>query len=84
MQEAAKLERDDALDVELKHFVEMARTSVARALVGVFLADQQLGRKAKHWEKQAERKVAQAAVLGRALWAVVSPINPPAGAYLSR
>ncbi|MFO1370630.1 MAG: fatty acid oxidation complex subunit alpha FadB [Marinagarivorans sp.] len=64
MQEAAKLERDDALDVELKHFVEMARTSVARALVGVFLADQQLGRKAKHWEKQAERKVAQAAVLG--------------------
>lgn len=64
MQEAAKLERDEALDVELKHFVEMARTSVARALVGVFLADQQLGRKAKQWEKQADKKVSQAAVLG--------------------
>lgn len=64
MQEGAKLGRDDALAVELKHFVEMACTPVARALVGIFLSDQQLSRKAKQWEKQADRKVTQAAVLG--------------------
>ncbi|MEY4589869.1 MAG: fatty acid oxidation complex subunit alpha FadB [Pseudomonadota bacterium] len=64
MQEAAKLGRDEALAVELKHCVEMAKTPVARALVGVFLADQLLNRKAKGWEKQADKKVTQAAVLG--------------------
>jgi 3-hydroxyacyl-CoA dehydrogenase / enoyl-CoA hydratase / 3-hydroxybutyryl-CoA epimerase / enoyl-CoA isomerase len=64
MQEAAKLGREGALAVELKHFVTLSATPVARALVGVFLADQLLSKKAKTWEKRADKKVGRAAVLG--------------------
>ena len=42
----------------------MATTPVAAALVGVFLNDQLLGKKAKGWEKQADKKIERAAVLG--------------------
>ncbi|MEQ8515194.1 MAG: enoyl-CoA hydratase-related protein, partial [Chromatocurvus sp.] len=54
----------DALAVEGEGFVELAMTPVAAALVGVFLGDQLLAKKAKGWEKQADRKVERAAVLG--------------------
>ena len=53
-----------ALAVEAEGFVELAMTPAAAALVGVFLGDQLLAKKAKGWEKQADRKVERAAVLG--------------------
>ena len=55
---------DDALEVEADAFAELATTPVASALVGVFLNDQLLGKKAKGWEKQADKKIERAAVLG--------------------
>jgi 3-hydroxyacyl-CoA dehydrogenase/enoyl-CoA hydratase/3-hydroxybutyryl-CoA epimerase/enoyl-CoA isomerase len=64
MQEAANLNRDQALAVETRTFSKLAQTSAAQALVGLFVSDQLLGKKVKHWEKQADRKVARAAVLG--------------------
>lgn len=64
MQNAAKLGRDDALKVENASFVKMAKTDVAEALVGIFIADQMLGKKARHWEKQSDKAIEKAAVLG--------------------
>ena len=55
---------EDALAVEAEGFAELAATPVATALVGVFLNDQLLSKKAKQWEKKASRGVARAAVLG--------------------
>ncbi len=55
---------EDALNVEAQAFAELATTDVAAALVGVFLSDQLLGKKAKEWEKKASKKVESAAVLG--------------------
>jgi 3-hydroxyacyl-CoA dehydrogenase / enoyl-CoA hydratase / 3-hydroxybutyryl-CoA epimerase / enoyl-CoA isomerase len=55
---------EDALKVEAEGFAELAVTPVAAALVGVFLSDQLLGKKAREWEKKADKKVARAAVLG--------------------
>lgn len=64
MQEGAKLERDQALEIETAGFIKLAQTSAARNLVGLFLNDQLLGKKAKQWEKQALAPVSRAAVLG--------------------
>lgn len=64
MQNAAKLTREDAIGVETTTFIKMAQTETARSLVGLFLSDQALGKKAKAWEKQADKKVERAAVLG--------------------
>ncbi len=64
MRDAANLDRDQALAVETRSFSKLAQTSAAQALVGLFVSEQLLGRKAKSWEKQADRKVARAAVLG--------------------
>lgn len=55
---------EDALKVEGAGFAELAKTDVAKALVGVFLADQMLSKTAKGWEKKADKKVERAAVLG--------------------
>ena len=55
---------EDALEVEADGFAELATTDVAAALVGVFLSDQLLGKKAKDWEKKADKKIERAAVLG--------------------
>ena len=55
---------EDALAVEADAFAELAATPVARALVGVFLGDQLLSKKAKGWEKRADKPVERAAVLG--------------------
>lgn len=63
MQKAANMGRDKALEVEAKGFAKMAKTPVAASLVGLFLNDQALKRKAKEHEKVA-RPVKQAAVLG--------------------
>ena len=64
MQQAAGKFRDDALKIEQDGFQKMAATSVAESLVGLFLSDQLIGKKAKSWEKKADRKVERAAVLG--------------------
>ncbi|MCB1614611.1 MAG: fatty acid oxidation complex subunit alpha FadB [Pseudomonadales bacterium] len=64
IEKAAKCNRDEALKIESRAFVEVARTPQADALVGIFLNDQSLAKKAKSWEKKSERKVARAGVLG--------------------
>ncbi|MFV8818543.1 fatty acid oxidation complex subunit alpha FadB [Haliea sp. E17] len=61
---ARSMSLEDALAVEADAFAELASTPVATALVGVFLSDQLLGKKAKGWEKQADKPVEHAAVLG--------------------
>ncbi|PVZ20345.1 MULTISPECIES: fatty acid oxidation complex subunit alpha FadB [unclassified Pseudomonas] len=63
IQKAANFGRDKALEVEAAGFVKMAKTSAAESLIGLFLNDQELKRKAKAWDKLA-KPVNQAAVLG--------------------
>ncbi|MFY0665616.1 MAG: fatty acid oxidation complex subunit alpha FadB [Natronospirillum sp.] len=63
IQKHAGMDRDDALKVEAKNFATVARSSVARNLVGLFLNDQALKKTAKQWEEKA-RPVKKAAVLG--------------------
>jgi 3-hydroxyacyl-CoA dehydrogenase/enoyl-CoA hydratase/3-hydroxybutyryl-CoA epimerase/enoyl-CoA isomerase len=47
MQKAAGLDRDAALRVEVEAFAELAGSDPARALVGIFLNDQAVAKKAK-------------------------------------
>ena len=63
MQKHATAERDKALLIEAKGFAKMAKTSVAKNLIGLFLSDQIIKKIAKGHAKQAA-PVAQAAVLG--------------------
>lgn len=64
MQKASTADRDKALEAEADTFVKLAQTDVARSLVGIFLNDQLLGKKARQWERQADKKIRRAAVLG--------------------
>ncbi|SMF29395.1 3-hydroxyacyl-CoA dehydrogenase / enoyl-CoA hydratase / 3-hydroxybutyryl-CoA epimerase / enoyl-CoA isomerase [Alteromonadaceae bacterium Bs31] len=64
MQEAAKLERDEALEVESRHFVKLAGTATVTSLIGIFLNDQIVSKKAKALANSADKNVAKAAVLG--------------------
>ena len=64
IEQARSMSLDDALNVEAEGFAELATTPVAAALVGVFLNDQLLSKKAKGWEKKADKKIERAAVLG--------------------
>ncbi len=64
MQEGAKCDSEAAGKIETAGFVALAQTSQAEALLGLFLADQFIGKKAKKWEKAAGDKVTQAGVLG--------------------
>lgn len=63
IQKAAGKSRDDAIRIEAEGFVQLAKTTVADALIGLFLNDQLLKKKAKIAGKIA-RPVKQAAVLG--------------------
>ncbi len=63
MQKHANMTRDKAIEVEAKGFAKMAQTSVAASLIGLFLNDQELKKKAKALEPSAD-KVELAAVLG--------------------
>lgn len=63
MQKAANHGRDKALAIEAAGFVKLAKTTVASSLIGLFLNDQALKRKAKGYEKVA-KPVNMAAVLG--------------------
>jgi 3-hydroxyacyl-CoA dehydrogenase/enoyl-CoA hydratase/3-hydroxybutyryl-CoA epimerase/enoyl-CoA isomerase len=64
IQKAAGKSRDDALKIEAAGFAKMAKTPQADALIGLFLNDQFLKKKAKAQAKLATRPVKQAAVLG--------------------
>jgi 3-hydroxyacyl-CoA dehydrogenase/enoyl-CoA hydratase/3-hydroxybutyryl-CoA epimerase/enoyl-CoA isomerase len=63
IQKAANFTRDKALEVEAAGFVKLAKTSVAESLIGLFLNDQELKKKAKQHDEIA-RDVKLAAVLG--------------------
>ncbi|MFK3910021.1 fatty acid oxidation complex subunit alpha FadB [Pseudomonas monteilii] len=63
IQKAANFGRDKALEIEAAGFAKLAKTSVAESLIGLFLNDQELKRKAKVHDKIAH-DVKQAAVLG--------------------
>jgi len=63
MQKHAGMTRDKAIEVEAKGFAKMAKTNVAACLVGLFLNDQALKKKAGAWSKEAA-DVNLAAVLG--------------------
>jgi 3-hydroxyacyl-CoA dehydrogenase / enoyl-CoA hydratase / 3-hydroxybutyryl-CoA epimerase / enoyl-CoA isomerase len=63
MQKAASKSRDDALKIEGQSFAKLAKTTVADALIGLFMNDQFLKKKAKQAQKIA-KPVKQAAVLG--------------------
>lgn len=60
---AARLGRDEALKLETAAFVPLARSSVARALVGIFLNDQAVKASAKKLTRDVETPK-RAAVLG--------------------
>lgn len=60
---AARLGRDEALKLETAAFVPLARSSQARALVGIFLNDQAVKARAKQLTRDVETPK-QAAVLG--------------------
>ena len=64
IEQARNMSLEDALEVEAAGFAELAVGDVATALVGVFLSDQMLSKKARDWEKRADKKIEQAAVLG--------------------
>ena len=63
VQASAPLPLEQALEIEAEGFAELAKTPQAAALVGIFLGDQLLKKKAKQARKQA-RPFEQAAVLG--------------------
>ncbi len=57
------LPRDEALSIETANFAKAAKTAQATALVGVFLADQQVKKVAKNYSKNA-KDIARAGVIG--------------------
>jgi len=63
MQKHAGMTRDKAIEVEANGFAKMAKTNTAASLVQIFLNDQDLKKKGKDYEKQANQ-VKMAAVLG--------------------
>jgi 3-hydroxyacyl-CoA dehydrogenase/enoyl-CoA hydratase/3-hydroxybutyryl-CoA epimerase/enoyl-CoA isomerase len=63
IEKASGKDRDGALKAEAKAFVKLAKTTVADSLIGLFLNDQLIKKKAKAYGKVA-REVKQAAVLG--------------------
>ena len=63
MQSGARFNLDGALEIEAEGFAELAKSQEASALIGLFLGDQLLKKKAKSSKKMAE-PVNRAAVLG--------------------
>jgi len=64
MEKAARLGRDEAMEIEGAAFAKLAKTTAATSLIGLFLNDQALKRGAKIAAKTAEKTVSSAAVLG--------------------
>ncbi len=63
IQKAAKMHRDEALREEAKTIAKLAKTAVAKNLVGLFLGDQALSKTSKNWAEKTT-PVQRAAVLG--------------------
>ena len=63
MEKHAKFGRDEALKIESQTIAKLAKTEIADNLIGLFLNDQALTKKAKEFAKGSE-KIQQAAVLG--------------------
>jgi 3-hydroxyacyl-CoA dehydrogenase/enoyl-CoA hydratase/3-hydroxybutyryl-CoA epimerase/enoyl-CoA isomerase len=63
IQKHANFDRDKALAIETKGFAKMAKTAVAKNLIGLFLNDQKIKKIAKDHIKLS-REVARAGVLG--------------------
>jgi 3-hydroxyacyl-CoA dehydrogenase/enoyl-CoA hydratase/3-hydroxybutyryl-CoA epimerase/enoyl-CoA isomerase len=64
IEKGAHLSRDEALSIEGVGFAKMAKTPAAKNLVGLFLGDQFLKKKAKGFTKAQVRKVERSGVLG--------------------
>ncbi|WP_154115076.1 fatty acid oxidation complex subunit alpha FadB [Vibrio cincinnatiensis] len=64
IEQAACSSRDEALDIERQHFIKLAKSTEAQALVGLFLNDQHIKGLAKHSAKSASQDTQRAAVLG--------------------
>jgi len=63
MEKAARMNRNDAINVEVETFAKLAHTDVAENLVSVFLGDQYLKKVSKKMTKGTD-KVTKSAVLG--------------------
>lgn len=63
IEQAATMERDEALRVELEAFIELAQTETARSLIQLFMNDQVVKSKAKKLAKKS-MSYERAAVLG--------------------
>ncbi|HDM8223572.1 TPA: fatty acid oxidation complex subunit alpha FadB [Vibrio campbellii] len=64
IEEGARFARNEALDIERKHFVKLAKSEEAKSLVGLFLNDQYIKGLAKKSAKLASKDTQRAAVLG--------------------
>lgn len=67
MTESASLSRDQAIEKEASVFYELSQTSQARALIGLFVGDQYVARKARGYAKTLEHQLPDinlAAVVG--------------------
>lgn len=64
IEQGYKLSREEALKIEQQQFIQCAQSDTARSLVGLFLADQALGKAAKGWAKKVDKPIERAAVLG--------------------
>jgi 3-hydroxyacyl-CoA dehydrogenase/enoyl-CoA hydratase/3-hydroxybutyryl-CoA epimerase/enoyl-CoA isomerase len=64
IEKAVNMDYDGAIAQEAAAFAKLITTPQARALVGLFLSDQLLGKKAKKWAKAAQGDLNLAAVLG--------------------
>ncbi|EJL6399090.1 fatty acid oxidation complex subunit alpha FadB [Vibrio navarrensis] len=64
IEQGARFARDQALDVERQHFIKLAKSEEAKALVGLFLSDQYIKGIAKKAAKSASKETGRAAVLG--------------------
>ena len=81
MERNATLSRDEAIEVEIEHFIKLARTPQADALVGLFLNEQGVSKTARTIAKQGG-DVKQGAVLGAGIMAAVLPTSLPIKARL--
>ncbi|MFT7388277.1 MAG: 3-hydroxyacyl-CoA dehydrogenase/enoyl-CoA hydratase/3-hydroxybutyryl-CoA epimerase [Candidatus Endobugula sp.] len=64
IEQASSLNASEALKVETAAFIAMSQTPEALALIGIFLSDQFITKKAKSLAKQAKQPITKAAVLG--------------------
>ncbi len=64
MQQGADKGRDEAVAIETEQFAKVCMTEAAASMIGLFISDQLIAKKAKVCSKQASKSVEKAAVLG--------------------